>query len=226
MAFTNSLTFLQNQDIESGVVTDATDYGVSGNPLRNAKSNYLLWSKTDKNGVRTFYNPDQEDVSTNLTYDVDTATDGHYEGILMRFGNYNGAIAYVEQQMSGSTITQYASIVYYNGVVYKATAPGTGNLPTDTNFWEPVTDLSTLIANTNVDVYIEDFYIKVRASQCVNSKFEDMDKCGCNGSDMYALRGALQLKAMLLSADLAFADDNAALMEKIISEINATCSEC
>lgn len=226
MAFTNSLTFLQNQDIESGVVTDATDYGVSGNPLRSAKSNYLLWSKTDKNGVRTFSNPDQEDVASNLTYDVATATDGHYEGILMRFGNYDNGTAYVEQQMSGSTITQHASVVYYNGVIYRAIAPGTGNLPTDTNFWEVISDLSTLIANTNVDVYIEDFYIKVRASQCVNSKFEDMDNCGCSGGDLYNLKNALQLKAMLISADLAFADDNASLMEKIISEINATCSEC
>lgn len=226
MAFTNSLTFTQNQDIETGVVADATDYGVSGNPIRSAKSNYLLWAKTDKNGVRTFSNPDSEDVAANLTYDVATAADGHYEGILLRIANYNGATAYVEQQMSGSTITQHASVVYYNGVVYRAIAPGTGNLPTDTDFWEVVSDLSTLIANTNVEVYIEHFYIKVRASQCVNSKFEDMDGCGCSGSDMYRLKNSLQLKAMLISSDLAFEDENYALMEKIITEINASCSEC
>lgn len=215
MAFTNSLTFIQNQDIESGVATDATDYGVSGNPLRSAKANYLLWSKTDKNGVRTFSNPDQGNVLSNLSYTVATTSDGHYEGILMRFQIYDNGTAYALND-----------VVYHSGFVYKAKGATTGNLPTDTAFWDVVSDLSTLIANSTVDVFIEDFYIKLRASQCVNSKFEDMENCGCDGGDLYNLRGALQLKAMLVSADLAFADDNPSLMEKIISEINATCSEC
>lgn len=214
MPLIDSLIFTQDTDIATGVVADASDYGVGGNPARSAKANYLLWSKTDKNGVRTFSNPSQGNVLSNLSYAVATATDGHYEGILMRFDIYDNGTAYDEDDA-----------VYDNGSVYRATQATTGNLPTDANFWEVVSDLSTLISNSSVDVYIEDFYIKVRASQCVNSKFTNMDNCGCS-KDLYSISGALQLKAMLITADLAFADDNPSLMEKIISEINATCSEC
>src|SRR5687767_14640731 len=131
MAFTNSLSFTQTaDDIESGVVTNLTDYGVSGNPLRSAKDEYLLWSKTDKNGVRTFTNPDQENVLSNLTYNVATLTDGHYEGIILRIDIYDNGTPYVVDD-----------VVYHSGSVYIATASTTGNLPTDTNFWAVVTDL-------------------------------------------------------------------------------------
>lgn len=226
MAFTNSLSFTQNaNDNEIGVVADLTDYGISGNPLRSAKANYLLWSKTDKNGVRAFSNPDQGNVLSNLAYTVATLTDGHYEGILMRFELYDNVAAYVEEQSSGGIITQYASIVYYNGFVYKCTVPSTGNLPTDTNFWIVVTDLSTLIDNTTVDVFIEDFYVKVRANQCANAKFAADCGCGCDG-DLSKIRSALEVRYKIVAADAAFANGNPERMEKIIRDIALTCATC
>ncbi len=225
MALVDAASFTQNVDIATGVVTDDTDYSVGGNPPRSAKANYLLWSKTDKQGNRTFDNPDPGNVLSTLSYTVNTPVDGWYEGILMRFTPYDNGTAYVEQQSSGSVITQYASIVYYSGAVYKAIAPGTGNLPTDTNFWEVVTDLSTLIDNTNVDVFIEDFYIKVRSNECANAKFTGVCGCGCSG-DLEKLRPALTVRYNIVSADSAFANGNPEEMEKIIREVEETCANC
>lgn len=225
MALVDALSFAQNTDIATGVVTDETDYSVGGNPPRSAKANYLLWSKTDLQGNRTFDNPDQGNVLSTLTYTVNTPVDGWYEGILLRFDPYDNGDSYVEQQSSGSVVTQYASVVYYNSKVYKCTAPSTGNLPTNTSFWQEVTDLSTLIDNTNVDAFIEDFYIKVRSSQCANEKFKGLCGCGCGG-DLEKMRLALLMRYNIVSADTAFANDNPEQMEKIIREIEETCINC
>lgn len=212
MPFTNSLSFTQTaNDNETGVVADLTDYAISGNPVRSAKANYLLWAKTDKNGVRTFDNPDPGNVLSNLSYTVNTPSDGHYEGILMRFDIYDGGTPYAEDEA-----------VYHDGAVYIANGATTGNLPTDTNFWTMVTDLSTLIANASVEVYIEDFYNKARSLQCLN---QILTNCNCC-TDIIKSRAALAVKFKILAADLAFADDNPARMEKIMRDVESTCSTC
>lgn len=221
----DSLTFTQATDIDAGVVADASDYGVSGNPLRADTANYLLWSKTSQAGVRSFTNPSPGNVLSTLSYNVVTLIDGYYEAILMRFGLYDGGTPYVPEQSSGGVITQYPSVIYYSGVVYKCIAPSTGNLPTDTNFFEPVTDLSTLIDNVNVDVYIQDVYIKVRSSRCANEKFEDTCGCGCTG-DLDKMKPGLTIRYKLVAADSAFTNGNPERMEKIIRDIEETCSNC
>lgn len=229
MAFTNSLPFAQNQDIATGVVTDATDYGVSGNPLRSATANYLLWSKTDQDGVRTFDNPAQGTVTSNLSYTVNTPEDGYYEGILMRFTPYNAGANYVEQQESGGVVSVYASVFYYasTGKVYKAIADSTGQDPEDTDFFQevPIAQMYTLIDNTNVDVYIQDYYINVRANQCLNEILTGGCACGCDG-DLSKIRSALIIKYKIMAADSAFDNDNPEQMEKIIRDVEETCSTC
>lgn len=230
MAFTNSLTLTLNQDIETGVVADATDYGVSGNPARSATGNYLLWSKTDKNNVRAFDNPAQGTILSTLSYTVNTPDDGWYEGVLMRFDLYDAGANYVEQVEVGGVVSVYASAFYYGttGKVYKAIADSTGEDPEDVNFFEEVTlaNLYTLIDNTNVDVYIEDFYTKERMSQCVNEKFENVDGCGCDGNDLSKYQTIILLKGKLIAADLAFANDDPEIMEKIIRDLEETCANC
>jgi hypothetical protein len=143
----------------------------------------------------------------------------------MRFGLYDGATAYIEEQSSGGVITQYASIVYYSGAVYKCIAPSTGNLPTDTDYFEVVTDLSTLINNTNVDVFIQDFYIKVRSNQCAAEKFVSNCGCGCN-DDLNKIKPGLTIRSNIVAADAAFANGNPEEMEKIIREVEETCANC
>lgn len=227
---TDSLVFTQsNSDLDIGVVQDASNYSVGGNPPRSAKANYLLWSKTDQNSVRTFTNPNQGSVLATTSYNVQTLSDGWYEGILMRFGIYDVNAAYVEQQESGGVVTQYASVFYYGTTdkVYKSIAPSIGQNPTDTNFFVEVTvvEFEPLIVNTNVDVYIKDFYIKARVNQCASAKFNKSCGCGCDG-DLSEIRPALLIRTKIIAADNAFAGGSPEKMEEIIRDAVETCSNC
>lgn len=223
MALVDGLSFAQNVDITSGVVTDISNYGVSGNPARNAKANYLLWSKTDSSGNRVFTNPDQGDVLATLLYTVSTLIDGFYEGILLRIAPYNNGTSYVEQQSSGNVITQYASIVYLGGVVYQCTSPTTGNTPPNGTYWAIVSDLSTLIDNPNVDVFIQDVYIKIRSMTCAAKQFKS---CGCGGGHVDFDRPFYIIVGKLYGADSEFANGNPTEMQKIIEDITSVCSTC
>ncbi len=223
MALVDGLSFSQNADITTGVVTDTSNYGVSGNPARNAKANYLLWSKTDSSGNRVFTNPDQGDVLATLLYTVSTLVDGFHEGILLRIAPYNNGTNYVEQQSSSNVITQYASIVYLSGVVYQCISPTVGNTPPNGTYWSVVSDLSTLIDNPNVDVFIEDFYIKIRSMTCAAKQFKS---CGCGGGHAAFDRPFYIIVGKLYGADSEFANGNPTEMQKIIEDITSICSTC
>lgn len=224
MALTLSTSFTQNQpDIDTGVVADTTnDYGIGGDQARGDAANYLLWSKTDENGNRVFDNPEAGDVYAIMAWTVNTLVSGWYERILLRIQNYNPATSYVEQQSSGGVITQYAGVVYYaaQNKVYKCTEPSTGNLPTDTNFWELVTDLSTLIGNPNIEINITDTYVRAHADECVSDRFAQLSTCGCDNKDN---RSTYYLNGLMIAADSAVASGNYNEMERIIREVQSKC---
>lgn len=223
MAITPSTSFIQDvDDVYAGVVTDTTpDYGVGGNPARNAAANYLLWSKTDSDGNRVFTNPSPGNVLTVLTWDVITLTAGWYERMLMRIQFYNPATAYVPEISSNGIISQYASIVYYGTTdkVYKCKLATTGNAPTDTTYWEEVTDLSTLISNTNVSTTISNTYVRSIVDEGMRELFARMGaECGC---DQQANYKAYKLNGLLISANSEVASGNYDNMDKIITYIES-----
>jgi hypothetical protein len=230
MALIDSIEFTQNaSDIDLGTLLDASDYGVGGNPARSATANYMLWSKTDENGNRVFDYPVQGNELSTISYQVNTLIDGYYEAILQRIGLYNPAASYVEQQQSGSVVTQWASIVYdpVTDTTFRAIAPSTGQAPTNPAFFTPLvlTDLPSLILNTNVHTFIKEVYINVRVSRCANRKFQDSCGCGCNG-DLSKIAPALNIRYKIIAADTAFRDGNPEEMEKIIREATEICSNC
>lgn len=226
MALIDGLSFTQNSDISNGVVSDTSDYGVGGNQARSATANYLLWSKTDSKGVRTFDNPNEGNVFSTLSYQVDTLVDGLYEAILLRITPYSNVANYVEQQQSGNVITQYASIVY-DGAVYQCIAPVTGVAPTDPtggNYWVAVADLSTLLGNTNIHQFIQTVYISIRAQECIAKKFI---ACGCGcGGELDKIKQPLSLRYQLIGANEQYANGNPYEMEKIIRELTTNCTNC
>lgn len=223
MALIDGLTFTQDANIATGVVADTSNYGVGGNPVRSAKANYLLWSKTDQNGNRVFDNPNPGDVLATLSYAVNTLKDGFYEGILVRVPLWSPDIDYVQEEQSSGVITQYASIVYYLGVVYQCIRNEVeGSVPPDPTTWIIAPSLSTILDNTNLDVFIKDFYIKVRSQACISGKFSKK-ACGC---DQDKLRTRTLLWSDLVAADSEFSAGNPEEMDKIIREIEATCSTC
>jgi hypothetical protein len=225
MALTRSFTITQQDGGETAIAVNTTVYGTP-NQDRDDAAEYALWSKTNSAGNRTFNNPDQGSVLTALQYTVETEIDGWYELIIPRIQPYNNATAYVEQQSSGSAVTQYASIVYYQPTnkVYKCIAPTTGNLPTNTNFWVElsITDLPSNLDNTNIDVYYKNFNAEYLTNNCIRDKFSD---AGCECDEKNRNRNQ-QLLYMKQSADINFANGNPELFEKIIRQLETDCTQC
>lgn len=224
MALTLSTSYTQNQpDFSTGVVEDTTsNYGTGGNQARGDAANFLLWSKTDQEGNRVFDNPAFGDVYAILSWTVNTPKSGWYERMLMRVQNYDNAESYVEQQSSGGVVTQYASIVYYASTnkVYKCKSPSTGNLPTNTTFWDEVTDLSTIIDNTNIEIEITDTYVNAQAAECVSNAFTQIAGCGCDNKEN---KKAYYLNGLMIAADSAVLQGNYNDMERYIREVESLC---
>lgn len=230
MALHPDLKFTQDaDDITIGIVDNTTpDYGTGGNQNRSDAAEYLLWSKTNKDAVRDLLPVDQSNVLTNMQYNVNTPLDGWYEGIHLRIQFYDAGANYVEQQSSGGVITQYASIFYYSTTnkVYEAILPSTGQDPTDTTYFAEVTDLSDLIPNTNVAVFIKNFYVKTRASLCASKLFAELDDCSCSNGNDRQNKHAYYIRGLIVAADSEFAQGSPNEMEKIIRQVTTKCSSC
>lgn len=230
MPLSRSYTITQQDGGLTAIAVNTTTYG-SPNQDRDDAAEFILWSKTDKTGARTFFNPDQGNVLTNLQYTVSTTAggtttvDGWYELISVRIQPYSAGANYVEQQESGGLITQYASVFYYSttGKIYKAIAASTGQDPEDTNYFEevPLSALAEILDNTNIDVYYKNFYCEYKINICIRDK-DDAD-CACGNKNKDYINGLYSLKQ---SADTNFANGNPEIMEKIIQELDASCTQC
>lgn len=225
MALQPAFTVVQNDGGLTASATNTTAYG-SPEQDRNEAAEYVLWSKTDKEGARTFTNPDQGDVLTKLAYTVATLISGLYELIWLRIQFYDNATPYVEQQQSGSQITQYPSIVYYAATnkVYRCIAPTTGNLPTNTNFWEevPLADMDDLLGNPNIEQYIKNVDIIYHIDKCITKRLADAG-CDCGIADVEYNH---TLFSLYLSAKSNFNAGNVYEFEEIIADLNTRCGQC
>jgi hypothetical protein len=207
MALTPSTSYTQDvDDVNAGVVADTTpDYGTGGNPARNAAANYLLWAKLDFDGNRTFDNPSFGDVLTIMAWNVVVILSGWYQRILMRIQKFVLATPYVAD-----------NVVYYetNNKVYICILASTGNVPTNATYFTEVTDLSTLIANSSVQVTITDTYVRSTVDQKMKNLYKALGRdCAC---DDQAVQAANRLDALLIAADAQVQDGNYDDMEKII----------
>lgn len=226
MALAPSFTVVQDDGGLTAVATNTTTYG-GANQDRNEAAEIILWSKTDKDGNRVFTNPDQGDVLTKLIYSVATLVSGLYELIWLRIQPYDGSTAYVEEQSTGGAITQYPSTVYYpaTGFVYRCIVPTTGNLPTDTNFWEVVefnSSIPLIIGNPNIEQYIKNVDILYGINKCITGRLAG-EGCNCESSDR---EYNMNLFSKYLSATSNFNAGNIYEFEAIIEELNTSCVEC
>ena len=218
MALTPSTSYTQDaSDVNAGVVADTTpDYGTGGNPSRNAAANYLLWCSLTSGGVRTFNNPNFGDVLTIMAWDVVVTLSGWYQRILIRIQPYNNGSSYVPQVESNGVVSQYASVVYYPSTnkVYKNILACSGIVPTNTTYWEEVSNLSTIIDNTNVSVTITNTYIRSTVDQKLKEKFKQIGRnCACDDTQV---KLAVKLNALLVSANAEVNDGNYDDMAAII----------
>lgn len=212
--------------MHAGTVADTTsNYGTGGNPARNAAANYLLWAKTDEDGNRVFDNPDFGDVLTIMSWAVAVTLSGWYERILMRIQPYNNASSYVPQIESGGVVSQYASIVYYatTNKVCKNVLACSGQVPTNGTYWAEVTDLSTIIDNTNVQVAISNTYVRSTVDQKMKELFGNLGRdCACDSQDTVR---AMKLDSLLISADSEVENGNYDDMQKIIAYLESKLQE-
>ena len=224
MALSPSFTITQQDGGLTALGVNTTVYG-SPNQDRDDAAEFVLWSKTDLAGARVFTNPDQGNVLTNLEYSLTTLVDGWYELIRSRIQPYNVGANYVEEQSSGGEITQYASMFYYptDGKIYKAIAASTGQDPTNPAYFVevPIEDLAANLANTNIEVYYQNFYSEYRTNVCIRDK--DDNSCACGNKDRDYVDGLYSLKQ---SADTNYANGNPEIMEKIIRQLEADCTQC
>lgn len=219
MAITSpSFTITQQDGGETAVAVNTTTYGGS-NEDRNEGAEVVLWSKTSQSGTRSFDNPDQGNVLTNLQYNLNLTVDGWYELIRVRAAFYDAAANYVEEQESGGVITQYASMFYYQttGKFYKAVAASTGQDPDDTDYFIEVlvADLKDNLANTNLDVYYQDWNGVYNVNAAIRDLFS-IEVCHCSPSQLQFRQLMLGL---LQGANIQFANDNPEEFEKIIREL-------
>lgn len=225
MALSPSFTVVQDNGGETATATNTTTYGTPEQD-RDEAAEFVLWSKTDKDGNRTFHNPDQGDVLTKLVYSVLTAISGLYELIWLRIQFYDSGANYVEQQESGGVITQYPSVFYYGttGKIYKAIVPSTGQDPEDTDFFEEVTidDLHTLLGNTNIEEYIKNVNIVYHVNKCITKRLAEAG-CDCGIKDREYNQ---ELFSLYLSAQSNFNTGNIYEFEEIIAQLNTKCVQC
>jgi hypothetical protein len=141
MALTLDLTYSSESvsgDVYEGVFTDATaNYSSGGNPARADGALYITGEKINYDssiaGDVTFTDYD-ESADTTFTFQIDS--DGWFQFKYIFIPEYAGGTAYVE-----------FDAVYYSGAVYRAIDSTTGNLPTDTDFWEPISSPTDLVDN-------------------------------------------------------------------------------
>lgn len=135
LTFVASITSV-TADLNQGIVSDATVYGGS-NPARNTLALYLLLYKRDVNSVDTQITIDNSQPLTAVQWTFALPIpDGLFVGIFIGASIWS----------AGTYATN--SVVYYSGSVYQANTstsqtPGGGN-------WTLVTDIATLIGNSNV----------------------------------------------------------------------------
>ena len=228
MALDFTRTFTQNVTGLTGLITNTTVYG-GANQDRNEAAEYLLWAKLNTNGARTFYNPEQGNVLTALTYTVATTLSGWFQDIGLRIQFYDAGTAYSQQVVNGQgVITTYAGIVYDDGAVYRCIQSVTGTGPNDSGgsaYWAevPFEELYTLLSNTNIEVSVIDRYVDAQINQDLNEVFASKKNCGCGLSDLEYILG---LRADKISADIAFSNEDYNEGQRIISNIESSLSTC
>ena len=231
---TLALTFAQNIDGVTGVVTDTTTNYGGANPARATLGNYLLWSKTDSEGTQAFTNPTQTLPHSISTWTVDTTEDGWHQAILLSVADFSAGGTYVKEVTdSQGIVTTYADIVYYDTTKkwYKCItdisgsvpAPDSGSGPT---YWQEVTDMSALIANTKVNKVVLDVAITVLTDKCVKDAFyQKISACGCKPS-FKEMEKPLQGYFLAIGAMSKFNDSKPSEFEEIVSELSEMCGLC
>src|SRR5690606_23815435 len=137
MALTRVLTWAQGQQVDTGTITDGTNYG-SPEIERGEVANFLLVSSNDKNGGRSYLDVLNTAPLSTLVWNIGTSEDGWHQATLLSIGLWNDS-----DEFAAGSVCYYSS----TGKVYRAlqthtnVAPDSGSGPAN---WEEVQDLTVI----------------------------------------------------------------------------------
>lgn len=175
---------------------------------------------TGEEGVEEFLTIDSTPYLTKTLYDINNTSDGHYRFETLRFPIWSVATPYIEEVRDvNNEITTYASLVYYTvtGKFYKAIDSQTGGLPTNTLFFEEITDFTIDDVRTSDKIVVSEYntIFDHRGRLCVK---EELYKLLYPGVclDLQKMMPYLK-KSIYLKGARAKADDNQPEQGEIIT---------
>lgn len=221
----------QLQVKENFTITDTTgsydalsNTGGYGGPNddRTDLANYLLVSKNDKNGNRTYLMVTNTDPLNTLVWSLVSAADGWFQATLLSFQKWNSSDSYTS---SGSPDVVYYTTTnkYYKSIQNSTNiAPDSGS---GSQYWQEITDF-TLIQqdHSNVEVIDYNFLIDSRTSLCIADEFYDvMSEDFVCKLTLDEASHPLNLIASLEGAYAKMINDEGSAAEQIIVAISECC---
>jgi hypothetical protein len=205
-------------DKNTATITDTTVYGTGGNPARSAVAVFLELWKMDSLGADTDIEVDNDEPETVTTWDFDSSEDGWYKARIYIVPDFDIGTAY--------TIGQ---AVYYasTGLVYLAIDAGTGNLPTDTDFFSASVFTATTGSN-NVTLEYQDYLViehgKICAGEAAAEWYKSQNCSNCDKIDLMAKW--LQKHAQVVAAEVFASTNLYNKAEEIARKLETSCESC
>lgn len=200
-------------------INNATGYGAP-NDARADRANYLLVSKNDKAGTRTYGLVANTSPLSTLVWTLTSTADGWHQATLLSFKLYSAIQAYVvdDVQYYGTTGLYYKCIQANTAV-----APDSGG---GDDYWEVITDFTEIQQGyTNLDVIDYEFLIDSRSQlNIADVLYEAINEDFACKLTLTDAANPLNLIAMLEAAQSKMIDDKGDQAEQIILAI-AQCTD-
>lgn len=189
------------------------------NDSRTDRANYLLVSKNDKAGTRTYLTVANNDPVNNMLWNLKSTEDGWHQATMLSFHRWSGVQNYVINDVQYFSVTNK----YYIAIAPSlAIAPDSGLASA---YWLEITDFAAIQQGyTNLDVVDYDFLIESRVDTCIlDALFDEIDKDFTCKLTIDDLAHPLNLIAMLEGAQAKMITDKPDQAQEIIEKISDCC---
>jgi hypothetical protein len=167
MALTFILEYTQGNTVEAGTITNDTVYG-GANDDRNERGEYLLLSKNDKNGTRTYLSVPNTLPLSRVEWDITSAADGWHQATLLSAKIWSSGQTYI-----------VGDIIYYDttGLFYRCISGHTNVAPdsgSGSSNWTAIADFTAIQTGfTNIEVTDFSFNVESRIALAAVDKLDE-----------------------------------------------------
>lgn len=203
---------------ETATLTDATVYG-GANPARSTVAVFLELWKLDEDAAETAVTVSNSEPETVTSWSFTYTDDGWYRARMYIIEEFSIIVAYTTDD-----------IVYYtDGNLYKAIQDSTGNLPTDTAFFELVTEYEdTVIDGNNVIAEYYDFVLVEYGKKCAgdaNAEWARQQDCG-SCDKLKLTESFLKKRGLVIAIQRFAAISQFSKAEELARKLETTCESC